>query len=233
MVLRPLSFERCNIIRPTSRAYLTNCNFLYLTDSVLIDKRVPNFSLASNSLYSNGKTGFMVARKIIKNSIVDVRNWVQNGYYGDAFLHAYNSQIRLDSLGSTKLASGNVVFENCYVITNCTDAQVTKANSTRVDLLNVFWQSASSFTITEKNVSGMINKIYKSRIAGSYSVNAPSDEYVYIAWPTDWGTPVCEEHPLEKVGVQKIADEFGFTSMDVYKTTEAGLGSVTLAITEG
>ena len=108
---------------------------------------------------------------------------------------------------------------------------MTLQNSTRVDLTNVFWDSAETFTISDANVKAMANKLYKQQIPGNYTVAAATaNDYIYFAFPLNWGTPQCEAHPIEKVGEVFVSDEFGVVNYGVYKTTETNV-SGTLAIT--
>ena len=234
----PLLFERCElnkcVLLPDSRRNVfRDCHiigFLTNTGQFYFEKCVVDGQDFYYGDWKDSRLNFSGFPKYIKDTIWFAKQAYFAGYIGNPNFVADNSVVKMERVRGTSNTSASAnKFNNSRVISNLAQTQFTLNNSIHQDAKDIYYGVATSLTINQANVVGLGNSAYWVAF-GNVTVNAGTDEYVYIAIPASHGDAKCTAHPLTLAGKFDFVDEFGAEKYNVYKTTEASLGSVTLTI---
>lgn len=158
-----------------------------------------------------------------------VLNWGYNKEPKKATLDGSGLDVKL----RTKTIEGAGIKSNkTYTLTATDDREAKATKTTAITFLNGVYYgvgTAVGGAINNDFVKGLTKKLSGSK-AGSFTVNATEGNYIYYALPKRLGTPTFFVGGFEGGFALEKTFEYtnpsGYTeSYDVYKSTNAGLGS--------
>ena len=221
---RLVKFNNCDVVRifgsPSFKAYFDNCR---------VSGRLRDFKYQFGDR-DDMQDNLSKCCCYVKNSIWTAEMVYIAGYVATPSFVAENSQVKLVRMGGTYTPNvQRMFFKNCQVLTNFAQSYVTLENSSYSQFKNIYSGVSANLTINQDNVVALGNSAFWQDF-GTITANAGEGEYIYIAIPYSFGNAKCVDYPITLAGTFDFIDSFGAEKYNVYKTTEASLGSVTLTI---
>lgn len=142
----------------------------------------------------------------------------------------------LDASATSKAYSKSLSSNKQFTLT-VGDGKNTASATKGVSFLpTVYYGSSAAGTYNSAFVLALENKVLKSSRAGNYTLDVADGEYGFICIPARYGTPVVTiggfTTELETVATIDHKNASGYTeSYVIYKTSQTGLGSITMVIT--
>lgn len=142
----------------------------------------------------------------------------------------------LDASATSKTYSKSLSSNKQFTLT-VGDGENTASASKSISFLpNVYYGSSAAGTYNSAFVLALDNKVLKSGRAGNYTLTVADGEYGYICIPARYGTPVVTiggfTTELETAATIDHTNASGYTeSYVIYKTSQTGLGTITMVIT--
>lgn len=143
----------------------------------------------------------------------------------------------LDASLRTKQLTGQAIKEDKSWTLSATDErEKTVAKTTKITFLNgVYWGVAESREAFDSAFILSLSKALQATRSKTFTVNADAGKHIYFAIPTRYGTPNFNvggfDGGFEKAATIEFTNASGYMeNYDVYKSTNAGLGSTKVVV---
>lgn len=142
----------------------------------------------------------------------------------------------LDASATSKTYSKSLSSNKQFTLTVGDGENTASATKSVSFLPTVYYGSSAAGTYNSAFVLALENKVLKSSRVGNYTLDVADGEYGFICIPARYGTPVVTiggfTTELETVATIDHKNASGYTeSYVIYKTSQTGLGSITMVIT--
>lgn len=158
--------------------------------------------------------------------------WVLNKAVTSIVFDGETLDVSVTSKTYTESLSSNKQFT-----LTVSDGENTATATKSISFLpHIYYGSSATGTYNSSFVLALSDKALKSSRVGNYTMTVADGEYGYICIPARYGTPVVTiggfTTELETVATINHKNASGYTeSYVIYKTSQAGLGTITMVIT--
>lgn len=143
----------------------------------------------------------------------------------------------LDTALRTKQFTGQEIkADKSWTLSATDEREKTVTKTTKITFLNgVYWGVAESGAAFDSAFILSLSKALQATRSKTFTVNADAAKHIYFAIPTRYGTPNFNvggfDGGFEKAATIEFTNASGYMeNYDVYKSTNAGLGSTKVVV---